>query len=74
MNPQPRHRLIFVLRHLQRLCVSLHSDRFPDPRVHLYQAPWRESSLCRFSLQLARTAANSNFETRRDLLNPIQNP
>jgi hypothetical protein len=74
MNPQPRHRLIFVLRHVQRLCVSLHSDRFPNPHVHLYRAPWQDSSLCPLSLQLARTAANSNFETRRDLLNHIQNP
>src|SRR5271157_2107583 len=74
MNPRPQHRLVFVLRHVQRLCVSLDSDRFADPHVHVYRAPRRDSSLCHLSLQLARTATNSNFENHRDLLNHIQNP
>jgi hypothetical protein len=74
MNPQPQHRIILALRHVQRLCPSLDSDCFADPHLHLCRAPRRDSSLYHLSLRLPLTAANSNFPNHRDPLIHIQNP
>ena len=74
MNPQPQHRLILALRHVQRLCVSLHSDCFADPHLHHYRATRHGSSLHFLSLQLPHTAVNRNFPNHPHLLNHIQNP
>jgi hypothetical protein len=74
MNQQPQPRLILASWRVQRLCVSLSSDGFADPHLHLYPPPPRDSSLDPLSLQLPRTAANSNFPNHRDLLIHIQNP
>jgi len=74
MNPQLQHRLILALRHVQRFCVSLHSDCCANPHLHLYRPPRQNSSLHFLSLRLPHTAANRNFANHRDLPNHIQNP
>ena len=74
MNQQPQPRMILVLPRVQRLCVSLDSGCFVDPHLHFYRPPRCDSSLYHLSLQLLRTAGNSNFANHRDLLIHIQNP
>jgi hypothetical protein len=74
MNPQPQHRFILALRHVQRFSVSLDSHCFANPHLHLYRAPRHDSSLHLLSLQLPHTAANRNFANHRDRSNHIQNP
>ena len=73
MNAQPQPRPSLAPWREQRLCVSLSADCFADPHLHLYRPPPRDSSLDPLSLQLPRTAANSNFPNHRDLLIHIQN-
>jgi hypothetical protein len=74
MNQQPQHRLILALRHVQRFSVSLRSDCFANPHLHLYPATRHRSSLHFLALQLPNTAANHNFANYRDRPNHIQNP
>jgi hypothetical protein len=74
MNQQPLPRLILAPWRVPRPSVSLNSDCFADPHSHLCRPPPRDSSLHPLSLQLPRTAVNSNFPIHRDLLIHIQNP
>jgi len=74
MNQQPHSRIILVLPRIQSPSASLSSDCLNHPHLHLYPASSSNSSPHHLSLQLPRTAANSNFANHRDMLNHIQNP
>jgi hypothetical protein len=70
MNPQPQPRIIPVLRHVQSFSVSAS----PECPASLFSSLGHSPLSADLALQLPRTAANSNFANRPDLLNPIQTP
>jgi hypothetical protein len=74
VNPQLHHRIIFLPRHVQKLCVSLHSGCSAHPLFHLCPAHQRDAYLDQFPLKLPRAAAKSNRPNHRHMLSHIQIP
>ena len=74
MNPQLHHRITLLPRHVQKLCVSLHSGGSAHPLFHLCPALQRDAYLDQFSLKLPRPAAKSNGPNHRHMLSHIQIP